>query len=122
VLSDTQAGEKAGTLWLEYPRFERFEDQFRIGVHGNKGVANEDELRIQLDRNYLENIEVNSITPAPDREIKDADWITYVFKINGGSLPFTAYFYVTPQKAGPLSGAFQLQNGNPVSFSQFIYP
>jgi hypothetical protein len=122
VLSDAQAGQKEGAVWLEYPRFERLQNEFRFKVHANEGTATDGEIMIQLDRNYLENIEVNSISPAPDREIKDADWITYVFKINGGSWPFTAYFYLTPRKAGPLSGTFQLQNGNAVSFSQFIYP
>jgi hypothetical protein len=122
VLSDTQAGQKEGALWLEYPRFERFEDEFRIKVYANEGEAKEGELRIQVDRNYLEDIEVNSISPVPDNEIQDENWITYVFKTNGGSSPFAAYFYVIPRKAGPLSGTFQLQNGDPVRFSQFIFP
>lgn len=121
-LSDAQAGSKEGALWLEYPRFERFQNEFRIKVHAKEGTPTEGEIMIQLDRNYMENVEVNSISPTPDREIKDEDWITYVFRTNGGSSPFTAYFYVTPRKAGPLSGTFQLRNGNPAGFSQFIYP
>jgi hypothetical protein len=122
VLSDAQAGQKEGALWMEYPRFARFQGEFRIMVHTEEGIATAGEIGIQLNKGYLQSVEVNSISPAPDREIKDADWITYVFKINDGSPPFTAYFYVTPRKAGPLSGTFQLQNGNAVSFSQFIYP
>lgn len=121
-LSDAQAGQEEGVLWLEYQRFERFQHEFRIKAHANEDTTTHGEIMIQLDRHYLENIEVNNISPAPDSEIKDADWITYVFKTNGGSSPFTAYFYVTPQKAGPLSGRFRLQNGDPVGFSQFIYP
>lgn len=122
VLSDAQAGQRDGALWLEYPRFERFQDEFQIKVHANEGTATAGEIRIQLTRDYLENVEVNGISPNPDSEIEDEDWITYVFKTNGGSSPFTAYFYVTPQKAAPLSGTFRLQNADPVSFSQFIYP
>lgn len=122
VLSDAKAGQEDGVLWLEYPRFERFQDEFRMKVHAKEGVATENEITIQLNLDYLENVEVNSISPAPDSEIKDADWITYIFKTNNQSSPFTAYFYVTAQKAGPLSGTFRVQNGEMVSFSQFIYP
>ena len=122
LLSNAQAGQKEGELWLEYQRFERFQHEFRIKVYANENTAANGEIMIQLDRHYLENVEVISVAPAPDSEIKDTDWITYVFKTNGGGSPFTAYFYVAPQKAGPLSGTFRLQNGDPVGFSQFIYP
>ena len=27
ILSDTKAGQEEGALWLEYPRFERFEPE-----------------------------------------------------------------------------------------------
>jgi len=122
VLSEAQAGQQGGALWLEYPRFERLEDEFLIKVHANEGVASEGEIIVQLNKNYLETVEVNNISPAPDSQLADGDQITYVFKTNDGSSPFTAYFYLMPRKPGPLSGAFKLQNGNPVRFSQFIYP
>ena len=120
ILSNVQAGEQEGPLWLEYPRFERFEDEFQIKVHANEGAA-EGEIRIQLDQNYLDGVEVNSISPEPDTELIDTNGITYVFKTNGNS-PFTAHFYVIARKAGSLSGRFRLQNGETVGFSQFIYP
>jgi hypothetical protein len=121
VLSDAQAGQEGEGLWLEYPRFERFEDEFQMKVHANVAAVADGEIRIQLDQNYLDGMEVNSISPEPDSQIKEAEGITYVFKTNGNS-PFTAHFYMIPRKAGSLSGTFRLQNGDPVRFSQFIYP
>jgi hypothetical protein len=121
ILSNAKAGHEEGALWLEYPRFERFEDEFQLKVHANEGAIAEGEIRIQLDQNYLDSVEVSSVSPEPDSELIDANGITYVYKTNGSS-PFTAHFYVIPRKAGPLSGTFQLQNGYPVRFSQFIYP
>ena len=121
VLSDAQAGQEGEALWLEYPRFERFENEFRITVHANPGAATQDEIKIQLNQNYLANVQVTSIAPTPDSQIKQEDWITYVFRRNGNA-PFTAYFYITPLEAGSLSGTFQLESENPVTFSQFIYP
>ena len=121
VLSDAQAGQEGGGLWLEYPRFERFEDEFQMKVHANEGAAARGEIRIQLNQNYLDGMEVNSISPEPDNQIKEADGITYVFKTNGNSA-FTAHFYMMPRKAGPVSGTFRLQNRDSVGFSQFIYP
>ena len=121
ILSDAKAGQEEGALWLEYPRFERFEDEFQMRVHANEGAVADSEIRIHLDQNYLNGVEVKSVSPEPDSELLDANGITYVFKINGSS-PFTAHFYVIPRKAGPLSGIFRLQNGDSVDFSQFIYP
>lgn len=121
VLSNAQAGQPDGGFWLEYPRFERFEDEFRMKVHAGEGAAAEREIRIQLNQRYLDAIEVNHISPEPDSEIKDADGVTYVFKTDRSSR-FTAHFYMLPRKVGPLSGTFRLQNGDRVDFSQFIYP
>ena len=121
VLSNAQAGQQEGELWLEYPRFERFEDEFQIKAHANEGAAAESDIRIHVDQNYLDGVEVNKISPEPDSELLDANGITYVFKTNGTSA-FTAQFYMIPRKVGLLSGAFRLQNGEPVDFSQFIYP
>lgn len=121
ILSDAKAGQEEGALWLEYPRFERFEAEFQMKVHANEGAVADSEIRIQLDQNYLDGVEVNSVSPEPDSELIDANGITYVFKTNGSS-PFTAHFYIIPRKAGPLSGIFRLQNGDSVDFSQFIYP
>jgi len=30
ILSDAKAGQEEGALWLEYPRFKRFEDEFQM--------------------------------------------------------------------------------------------
>jgi len=121
-LSDAKAGQENGTLWLEYPRFARFKDEFRITAHVNSGTATEGETMIQLDREYLERVEVSNIIPEPDAEINAPGQVTYVFKTNNANPPFTAYFYLTPREVGMQAGTFQLQNEQVVRFSQFIYP
>lgn len=122
VLSNAQVGQEEDALWLEYPRFGRFGNEFRINAHVNEGLATEGEIGIQLDFNYLEGVQVSRITPAPDRELEVADGITYVFKMDGENSPLIVYFDAIPQKVGALSGTFRLQNGEAVGFSQFIYP
>lgn len=121
ILSDARAGQQGAGLWLEYPRFERFENEFQIKLHADEAAEAGGEIRVRLDQSYLDLVEIDSISPEPDSEIKDAEGITYVFKASAVP-PFTAHFYMIPHKPGPLSGTFRLQNGETVRFSQFIYP
>lgn len=121
ILSNARAGQQEAGLLLEYPRFERFENEFQIKLHADEAAAAGGEIRVRLDQNYLDLVEIDSISPEPDSEIKDAEGITYIFKASEAS-PFTAHFYIIPRKPGPLSGTFRLQNGETVRFSQFIYP
>ncbi|HET9588704.1 MAG TPA: hypothetical protein VFO91_07930 [Anaerolineales bacterium] len=120
-LSNARAGQE-GAFWLEYPRFGRFANEFRIEAHIDEGIAAADEIGIHLDASYLDGIQVSRITPTPDRELRDANGITYVFTTDGQRSPQTIYFDVIPQKVGVLSGTFQLQDRAGVRFSQFIYP
>src|SRR5688500_14945658 len=73
LLSDAQAGQEEGALWLEYPRFKRFEDEFQMRVHANEGAVADSEIRIHLDQNYLNGVEVKSVSPEPDSELLDAN-------------------------------------------------
>lgn len=122
LFSNAVAGQQDGALWLEYPRFARFEDEFPIIVHANGGSGNGGEIMIQLAWDYLEGFEVNTIFPDPDAQIRHTDQITYVFNANAMDSPFTAYFYLTPRKFGMQSGTVHLPDGQAVRFSQFIYP
>jgi hypothetical protein len=121
MLSSAQAGQEQDALWVEYPRFERFEHEFKVTVHSNVSTSTETEIRILVDQRYLEGIKVNRISPAPDREIKEQNGIAYVFQATGNS-PFSADFYMIARKAGSHSGRFELQSGDAVGFSQFIFP
>lgn len=122
VLSNARAGQEGAALSLEYPRYGRFANEFRIKAHLNGSTAAGGEVAIRLDSSYLEAVQISRITPTPDRELRESDGITYVFMTDGASSPLTIYFDAIPQRVGALSGTFHLQGGEAIGFSQFIYP
>ncbi len=122
VLSNAKAGQENAGVWLDYPQFARYKNQFRIAVHVETAAINENEIPIRLNRSYLDRARVDGISPAPDNERSSYEWITYLFTRQQEDSSLTVYFYVTPFRAGVLPGMLQSPDGRPVNFSQFVFP
>lgn len=117
-LSTRDAASPDGLVRIEYERFVRYHspDELRLKIN-----ADSDVVRVEFSGEYIQHIQIDRITPQPERELSENGDVTFVF----GSRPGTqvhAVFAFTPQKLGGLDGWASVSNGVRLPFSQFVYP
>jgi hypothetical protein len=115
-LSNSSA-ERDG-LRLEYDRFGRLQQSMSLRLHFSGDER--ESAAVFISRQYLASVQIENITPQPQRVESDVDWLIYSFLTRqraGG-----ATFHLKPEKFGLLSGQARLEQGEPISFRQFIYP
>lgn len=117
----SSATAEQGALRVEYQRFERFETPGSFDVHVAPGAAGAT-LELSLPHEYLQHVEVTTISPQP-RAVRDAgDRVTYEFALQDAGSPAWITFHVTPQRPGPLRARVGLGDEPPLEFTQFVYP
>jgi hypothetical protein len=121
-LSHTTVTSMDARVSLQYDQFVRFLAPTILQVHLDSEANRDQQTRLWLDRRYLQGVEVQQITPQPERVEAAAERFTYVFNLTADEQPTTVTFHVQLNTMGPLSGRIGLDNDPPLSFSQFVYP
>ena len=123
-LSSTTAGSPEGPLQVEFLRFERHRSPTDLQVHLPAAAVPHDEVQVWIDREYLKDVEVQTIFPEPEKVTISPDRVTYTFKVARPNQPVTITFQVTYEGMGGKQGRVGLGDGDgePVSFDQFVYP
>jgi len=118
-LSTVAMRSEDGRFRVEYERFLRHHSQDMLRVSLEKATAAA--VRVRMDGNYMKHIQIERVTPEPEREIGADGAVTYVFHSRPESA-FEASFYFTPEKHGRLGGWIALDDGPRQSITQFVYP
>ncbi|MDQ6718743.1 MAG: hypothetical protein M3Z17_10425 [Gemmatimonadota bacterium] len=79
-------------------------------------------VELWIDRHWLSEMEINGITPEPDKTRVLADRIVYSFRAQPGSSPARITFEMDNRTLWRIHGGLGLTNGPSYSFSQFAYP
>jgi hypothetical protein len=117
----SSATAEQGPLRVEYNRFERFEAPATLDVHVAPGFTGET-VAVWLPHDYLQHVEVASISPEP-LEVRDGDnRLTYYFSLQEPGAPAWITFHLTPMRPGLLAAQVGLDEGPAVQFTQFVYP
>lgn len=111
--------DAAGTLRVEYERFARLNAPLRLQVRVLAPRAGE--LRVWVSRAYLDDTQIESITPPPERVAVSADKLIYFFRVTDAA-PLNLDFHLTAEQVGQLRGQVGMDSGTPVSFQSFIFP
>lgn len=121
-LSHTTAGESGDPLSLEYERFGRFHAPTMLRVQLGASASRAGKARIWFSRNYLEAVEIERVTPEPERVEAHRDRFIYVFDLAEPNQPTAITFFLEPDQIGSLPGQVGLDGSQPLTFGQFIYP
>ncbi|HSF30655.1 MAG TPA: hypothetical protein VLK82_09330 [Candidatus Tectomicrobia bacterium] len=121
-ISDTTAGELGGPLWLEYSRFGRFRAPLTLRIHLGPNANQHGTVRVWLSRDYLEGVQIEQVSPQPDRVEAGPERLTYVFPVSELSRATALTFSLKTAKIGRQRGCVGLATAVPVCFSQLIYP
>lgn len=119
----TAGNQEAPVSIEEYERFLRFEKPTTLRVHLNLTAGAGGEVRVWLDREYLESVQLQQVTPQPERVEAGSDRLIYVFDVAAEpDQPTAVTFNFQPDKIGPLKGQVGLAEGESLAFRQFVYP
>lgn len=119
-LSDSRAGGAEGGLEVEYERLGRRNAPQTLRFHVASQPDPEGKIRLSIDREYLESIEIDTIAPEPESVQGGPDRHTFEFAAPGGET--TISFKLRPEAMGSLEGIAAIEGAPAVQFRQLIYP
>ena len=117
-LSRGKVGQPTDPVWVEYERIGRFQSPEELRIYINQ-ISSSNQIEIGMSRQYLEDVQIQQITPELDRIEQSSDRLTYIFK---GTTPGAITFYMQPEQVGLVKGSVELEGVQPLAFQQFIYP
>jgi hypothetical protein len=120
-ISRRQANDAAETSALEYQRFGRRDAPFELRVRLQLDVPRE-KISLHFNRDFLDRVKIERVTPAYDSMEADADGAALVFLVEpeAGEHIFTIEY--KPQQIGSLRAVVRPGQEREVAFDQFIYP
>ena len=120
-ISQATVGNVAGPLYLEYERFGRYQSsstlRFRIRAPEKPGP-----IQLWIASGYLAGIEIQQLTPSPDKVTIGNDGVFFHINTAGSGEPDEIILYFQYQSMGKLSGAVGIAGEPSIAFTQFVYP
>jgi len=121
-MSHRMTGRPGDAVRVDYFRFDRFHRDGTFRIEINAKPSDDGTVRVWVDRDYVEALEIRSISPEPVRQVAREDRIVYEFATAALKLPLTVTFSVSAEEFGGLRGTVGLVDGPEVAFEQLVFP
>ena len=120
-LSRAAAASPDGSLAVEYHRFVRMQSPTELRVRFDAAAVTDGEVRIWLDRGYVERIRLQPVVPQPQQVEIGADRLTYVFSAAKLEARGAVTFHLQFQSFGRAHARIGHRTAQ-VAFGQLVYP
>jgi hypothetical protein len=120
--------EAPGRLRVEYARFARYQTAETLTIRVESAATATAEVRVAIDRAYLEGSRVESVVPVPLRVDSAAERLVYVFGVTRRGEPLAITFRLEPERLGVSRGHVSLEPARAadpaveIAFRQLVYP
>ena len=121
-LNDRIAGRQGSALWVEYPRFGRFQAPVRLRVYVHQAARATQTVDVWLNRDYLQDLQLKQMVPEPIRTALGPDRVIFSFALSEGTQDASFDFTFEPEEIGSFHGIVGIEGGPQVELNQFIYP
>lgn len=112
-----------GLLEVDYARFVRYQASHTLTARLVGAAIRGPEARVWIDRRYLDDARIETVTPPPLRVETGADRLVYVFPLLGGAGPVIISIVLQPQHIGRSAGRIGIEGDERVAtIQQFTYP
>jgi hypothetical protein len=120
----SHASVRAGEASLDYQRFSRYQSSETLTLHVPPAATPTPEVRVWVDRAYLEGSRLESVLPLPVRVEGAADRLVFVLAVAEPGRPLTVRFALQPERLGPVRGAIGVEGagGPALTFRQVVFP
>lgn len=120
-ISGTTAESADGTVSVDYHRFVRHDGRASLTFHVSGEGASNQQIELWISQDYIDNVQVEGISPQPQEVRSAGDRTIYVFAVDEAGDPLNATFALGPQHIGRLSGEAGAGEAR-VSIDQISYP
>jgi hypothetical protein len=121
-LSSAIAGSDKDGLVLDYERFVRHDGEASLEIQVSPDQVSEGEIELWISTGYLDEVQIENISPQPDVVRGEGDRQVYVFLAEAPNAPVSISFSLSPDRMGRYSGEMGIVDGPTVSFNQLSYP
>ena len=121
-LSSANITTTDGAIRVEYDRFLHYHSQGELRIFVRAETADTNELRLWVDRDFLSKIELQRVTPEPERVEAGSDRHVFVFRVTDRSKLTLVTFQFEPNEVGSLTCRLGTVDSEPAQFGQFVYP
>jgi hypothetical protein len=120
----SHATARAGDTTLHYQRFSRYESSEALVLHLPRPVPPAREVRVWVDRAYLEGSRLETVLPPPVRVEAAADRLVFVLAVAEPGGPLTVRFNLQPERVGVVHGRIGVEGptGPALAFRQLVFP
>ncbi|MEO5588366.1 MAG: hypothetical protein ABIS03_02180 [Gemmatimonadaceae bacterium] len=123
IVSTAHLTSHGSALSVEYERFTRLYSPGYLEISVAQSASLTDStVELWLDRDWLDKLSVNAITPEPVETRTASDRVIYTFRLEPLSRPVHFRFEFISRNVGRLAGRVGMVNGPDYAFSQFGYP
>lgn len=120
-LSRTAAGSTRA-LSVEYDRLLRSSAPAEYRFRAHPSIASAGVIHLRLDQNLVDQMELESITPAPEHQRAGPGYTEFTFLTAPGAIPLTIDFRYRPATFGRHVGRASVAGSRAVRIEQFVYP
>jgi hypothetical protein len=121
-LSSTTAGNAESGLTASYERFVRHDGQSSLELQVSPDQASEGQVEVWLSAGYLEDIELQQLSPQPDEVRTDGERDIFVFLVDDPASPISITLLFRPDTMGRISGDIGVVDGPTVSVRHISLP
>jgi hypothetical protein len=122
LFSSARATDGTGHLRVEYERFARFQSPLVLRFRMEPPAARERQVRVWIDRRYLEAIKIESLVPEPVRSEAAEDRIVFTFDLADADRPASGAIHFQAEKIGLLRARVGLEGKAAATFNQLVFP
>lgn len=109
-----------GRLSINYDRFARIESTSDVRLKLEPRKDGNGVVRVWLDQEYLDSLQLTSLSPTPLRVETHKRGRTFVFQTDGSR--FTVRLSIQFQAVGTVHGSVRVDDGDTLAVTQFVWP
>jgi hypothetical protein len=111
-------------LVLDFQRISRYQSSETLSLRVDPAVMRGPEVRVWLDRAYLDGVQLERVVPTPVRTESAPGRVVFVVAVAEPGHPLTLTFSLQPSRLGLLRGRVGLDAtaGGAVAFRQLVLP
>lgn len=109
-------------LRLEYDRFVRYTAPQGLRLHLGPPATSHPKIRLWVDRQYMQDMQVESVLPEPESVETGPDRIVFIIPLSEVGPPTAVTLRLQTQRIGSLDGQVGVEEGGSLRFHQLVYP
>jgi hypothetical protein len=120
----SHATARADGLTVDYQRFSRYQTSETLTLRLDAKATGAPEVRVWLDRPYIDGSRLESVVPPPVRAEGAPDRLILVFAVADPGQPLTVSLTLQPERIGSVRAAAGLEGptATGVAFRQLVFP